>query len=140
MATTVLSYEDAKSRIVEALERDAAAQERGDYEALGNDFDSIAAAIPRDQPPRFNKILVALSFWDGWIHARDRAWKSHSKIQQAEWPVIAREVVQFLQSDAELNFSQASVFGLKPWRETKKWFEEYLRENPHLRDLLPPME
>ena len=139
MSAPVLTYDQAKARIIEALQRDAAAHDRREYQEIGVDYKAVAEVIPRDQPPKINKVMVALSFWDAWIRARNEGWKPHPHgITEPEWPVVAREVVQLLQAGSELNTSRANVFGLQPWTETVEWFRQYLNENPHLRGVLPP--
>src|SRR5437867_3303143 len=123
--------------MIEALNRDAVAHERGDYVELGAGFDDLAALIPRDQAPRFNKILVALSFWDAWIHARDRGWRRRGDPTKDDWPLLARTIVEHLEADHELHVGQIARFGLRPWRETEKWFREYVRDHPEILDHFP---
>ena len=66
-ASEMLTYEEARARMIETLRRDAAVHDAGRYDEIGGDYDQIAAAMPRNGGPAFNKLLVALSFWDSWI-------------------------------------------------------------------------
>ena len=136
----MLTYEKAKAEIVTGLSRAVAAHERGDYAALGEGYDDLAPLVPRDQPPRFNKILVALSYWDAWIRAGKNGWPEKDDIRKDEWPQLAREVIALLSEDREILIGRVAQLGLTPWRETEKWFRDYLRDHPELVDLLPPQK
>ena len=132
------TYEIAKAKLIDVLNQHADAHERGEYSSLALGFDHLAEAIPRNQPPRFNKLLVALSFWDGWIRARNNSWSEVHEIQKDEWPELARSISVFLKDDKDILIGRVARFGLKPWRETKRSLLEIAREHPEIIDLLPP--
>jgi hypothetical protein len=134
----MLTYETAKAQIVAALGRAVTSHERGDYAAVGEGYDALAPFVPRDQPPRFNKILVALSYWDAWIRAGKNGWPENEDIRKDEWPQLAREVIALLNEDKEILIGRIARLGLTPWRETEEWFRDYLRDHPELLDPLPP--
>ena len=49
------------------------------------------------------RLRIALTFWDGWIDARNRGWQQTRGIQPDEWPVLARGIAADLQADREIS-------------------------------------
>ena len=93
---TTLKYLEARQAFIEELRRDVDAHEAGRYEEVGAGFDGIDAELPRDQGPEFDKLFVALNFWDGWIDSRNHDWRYYEGITQRDWPVLARLVFHCL--------------------------------------------
>jgi hypothetical protein len=95
------SYGAARDALVGELLEDAAAHDAGRFDAIGRRSDRME--LPRVGPPELTKLRVALSFWDGWIDARNRGWQSDGDIAQAEWPMLARRIASDLAEDREIS-------------------------------------
>jgi hypothetical protein len=98
----MFSYTEAKQFLMENLMRDAIAHESDCYPDIGVGFDEFDANLPRFDRPEFNKLYIALNFWDGWIDARNHNWQYYSGINQWDWPILARRVVQAIADDGEI--------------------------------------
>ncbi len=98
----MFSYTEAKQFLIENLMRDAVTHEAGRYQDIGHDFDEFDANLPRDERPEFNKLFIALNFWDGWIDARNHDWQYYAGISRPDWPVLARNIVQAIADDREI--------------------------------------
>ena len=53
-------------------------------------------------PRGLARLRVALSFWDGWINARNSGWQLDGGIAKAEWPWLARGVAADLEGDRDV--------------------------------------
>ena len=98
----MLTYAAARDALVEQLLGDAAAHGAGRYDELGRRFDSVERKFPRGSAPELTRLRVALTFWDGWIDARNRGWPLSERIGRAEWPALARGVAADLAADREI--------------------------------------
>jgi hypothetical protein len=98
----MFSYTEAKQFLIDSLTQDAIAHDAGRYRDVGQSLDEFDANLPRDERPEFNKLFVALNFWDGWIDARNHDWQYYSGISQPDWPVLARHIVQAMVDDREI--------------------------------------
>lgn len=132
----MLAYNDAKDRMVEVLRRDAHLHGAGRYDEVGAGFDELATSIPRHGAPEFNKLLVALSFWDAWIDDRNRRWASWRGIAENDWPVLAVELAAILEQDHEIVDGRVLRFGHSPFRESIASMSEDAKRHPEIRDLL----
>ncbi len=99
----MFSYTEAKQFLVESLTRDAIAHESGRYQDVGHNFDEFDASLPRGSGPDFNKLLLALNFWDGWIDARNHNWQYYEGINESDWPLLASRVIESLAKDQEIS-------------------------------------
>ncbi len=136
---TVLTYDDAKVQLIALLQRDLARHKAKRFASIGEGFDELASAIPRNQPPRFNKLLVALSFWDAWINACHHDWPTARGVPaKEEWPILAQELIDRLIYDQEIVNGEIARFGLSPWREVRRLFADTFRNDPETLDKLPP--
>jgi hypothetical protein len=98
-----LKYLEAKQAFIDGLSRDVDAHEAGRYEEVGAGFDDLEAALPRGHGPEFDKLFIALNFWDGWIDSRNHNWLYYKGIEQSDWPVLARSIVKSLEADQEIS-------------------------------------
>jgi hypothetical protein len=98
---TFRSYGAARDSLVGELLKDAVAHDAGRFDEIGRRSDRML--VPRVGPPELTKLRVALSFWDGWIDARNRGWQSDGDIAKAEWPVLARRIAADLTDDREIS-------------------------------------
>ena len=99
----MLSYGTARNSLVGELLKDAAAHEAGHYDEIGRRFDRVERELPRGAAQPLTKLRVALSFWDGWIDARDRRWQAGGNIDKEEWPMLARRIASDLTHDREIS-------------------------------------
>jgi len=97
-----MSYESAKECLTAGLQRDATAHTEGRYADIGKDFENFDGGLPRGAGPEFDKLHVALNFWDGWIDARNHNWLYYEPIVQENWPVLARHIVEDIVADRDI--------------------------------------
>jgi uncharacterized membrane protein YeaQ/YmgE (transglycosylase-associated protein family) len=98
----MLTYEAARDALVQQLRSDAAAHEAERYDEVGRRFDAVERELPRGSSPELTKLHVALTFWDGWIEARNLGWPSGGNIPKAEWPLRARGIAADLAGDRDI--------------------------------------
>jgi hypothetical protein len=96
------TYAAARDTLVEQLLGDAAAHGAGRYDELGRRFDRVEREFPRGSAPELTRLHIALTFWDGWIDARNHGWQSSESIAKVEWPPLARGVAADLALDREI--------------------------------------
>ena len=96
------SYLETKQRFIDNLNRDALAHGAGRYSEIGKGFDDLDGDLPRNQGPEFEKLFVALNFWDGWIDARNHEWRHYKGIEESDWPRLAMEITKSLSEDSEI--------------------------------------
>ena len=97
-----MSYGTTRNSLVTELRKDAAAHEYGRYDEIGRRFDAIEREMPRGAAPQLTKLRVALTFWDGWIDARNREWPIGGNIHKEEWPMLARGIASDLAQDQDI--------------------------------------
>ncbi len=99
----MLTYSEAKQLFIDGLTRDSIAHESGRFKDVGAGFDTLNAELPRNQGPEFDKLFIALNFWDGWVDARNHDWKYYEGIRQSDWPQLAKGIVAALSKDCEIS-------------------------------------
>jgi hypothetical protein len=98
---TFRSYGAARDAFVGELLKDAGAHDAGHFDEIGRRSDRME--IPRVGPPELTKLRIALSFWGGWIDARNSGWQPDGNIAKAEWPMLARRIASDLAEDREIS-------------------------------------
>jgi hypothetical protein len=98
----VLSYDAARMAIAAELVRDATAHDAARYDEIGRRYDSLEHGFPQGDNVQVAKLRIALTFWDGWIDARNRGWQRTRGIQLAEWANLARVIAEDLVADREI--------------------------------------
>ena len=96
------TYEQARGYLVAALRHEAGAQEQGRPEQVGSAFDEFDANLPREGGPEFDKLHIALNFWDGWIDARNHDWQYYKPIRQQDWLRLARSIAAQVEADEQV--------------------------------------
>jgi len=96
------NYHELRRRFVAALEAAARAHASGDLPAIETGYAELDAALPRGANPVFDKLHVALEFWDGWIDARNHDWLYYEGIGAEEWPLLSSAVVDDLRHDRDI--------------------------------------
>jgi hypothetical protein len=103
----VVDYHELRQRFHAALEAAARAHESGDLAAIEAGYDELDALLPHNDDPAFDKLHTALEFWDGWIDARNHDWLYYERIQEEDWPRLARGIVDDLRRDREISDERA---------------------------------
>ena len=96
------TYAAARDTLVEQLRSDARAHAREHYDEIGRRFDRLEHQFPTGTAPELGRLHIALTFWDGWIDARNNGWPRGS-IGLADWPVLAESVASDLAGDREIS-------------------------------------
>jgi len=65
-------------------------------------FDQFDTNLPRNKEPRFDKLYIALNFWDGWIDSRNHSWQYYEPLLEEDWPRLARSIVLSLETDDDV--------------------------------------
>jgi hypothetical protein len=97
----MLTYDMTRDTLVEQLRADAADHEAERYDAIGRRFDRLEHEFPTGTAPELGRLHIALTFWDGWIDARNNGWP-RGPISLADWPVLARRVADDLAADRDI--------------------------------------
>ena len=97
----VMQYDELRQRLASYLEMAAEAQEAGNLPAIETGYDAFEEVLPRGEGPEYDKLHIALHFWDGWIDARNHDWKYYESIDKQDWPHLARLIASNLQADRE---------------------------------------
>src|SRR5713226_7708557 len=101
----MLSYWEVKQLFIDGLNCDATAYEAGRFKDIGTSFDEADGLLPRNQGAEFDKLFIALNFWDGWIDARNHDWRYYKGIEKSDWPTLAKGIVAALSEDQEISKS-----------------------------------
>ena len=97
----MLTYAAARDTLVAELRRDAAAHRLEQYDQIGRRFDRLEHEFPIGTTPELGKLHIALTFWDGWIDARNNGWP-RGPIAMNDWPTLADAVANELAADREI--------------------------------------
>ncbi len=85
--------------MIEGLLNDATAHEAGRYKDIGAQFEAFERLLTEADGNTNNQISLAYDFWDGWVDTRNHDWRYYEPITEADWPRLARHIVQALQED-----------------------------------------
>lgn len=99
-------YREIRDQLVEQLLNDALAHEVGRIGDIGIGFDEIETALVGKQTEEFNRLRVALEFWELWIDARNHDWRLHKPLVGEDWPLLAREIAGDLEADRDIRNSR----------------------------------
>lgn len=102
MGRSLLTYAAARDALVAHLREDAAAHAAGEYDAIGRQLDAVERRFPGGAAPELARLHVALTFWDGWVDARNRGWPA-GPIAVADWPRLARDVAADLEAERDIS-------------------------------------
>lgn len=96
-----MTYVEARDALVTQLRQDAAAHEAEQFDTIGRRFDAIEYRFPRGTAPELGRLHIALTFWDGWVNARNYGFPP-GPIKSGEWPRLARGVAADLEADRDI--------------------------------------
>ena len=97
----MMTYQEARDALVTQLRQDAAAHDAEQYDAVGRRFDALEHRFPRGTATELGRLHIALTFWDGWVHARNHGWPP-GPIAMNEWPAHARAIADELAADRDI--------------------------------------
>ena len=114
-------YDRTRLNLAQCLKRDAALHKQGKYWDIGQGFLNLRSLLRHGGDHRYKKLLVAMSFWDGWILARNTDWLEYADIPERRWADLAASIVADLVADREIsNFEVRSQFDLEGTLELPK--------------------
>jgi len=85
-------YNELRDRFIASLEAATLAHESGELRRIDAGYDDLDRALPRYADPRYNKLHIALRFWDR-IDTSNHDWHHYEPLSAADWPVLARQLV-----------------------------------------------
>ena len=115
----MVDYQELRQRFVTALDSAARSQESGELAAIEVGYSELDSLLPRNTDAVFDKLHIALEFWDSWIDARNHDWLYYEGIQKEDWPRLARGIVDDLRQDREIS-DQGVVQRFDWWRRPKR--------------------
>ncbi len=103
-------YNQIKQRLIDELTHSALAHEAGDIWNIDGSYNELEGQILiGDHGPEFDKFVIALEFWSGWIDARNHEWKYYEGIEPSDWPHLARSIANNLSADRETDDERIKV-------------------------------
>jgi|LNFM01.1.fsa_nt_gb hypothetical protein len=95
-------YDTLRRRLAAALKRDASLHKLHRYDKLGDGFLDFRSQLRQGGDQRYQKLVVAMQFWDAWIMARNTDWLEYAHIPEATWGDLADTVVADLLADRDV--------------------------------------
>jgi hypothetical protein len=90
--------------LIQALLANATAQDAGRADKVGMEASFVLAQLSVTRAPVPEAIHTALSFWSGWIDARQRGWLADTAVfERGAWPALARGVASDLAKNVEIH-------------------------------------
>ena len=114
-------YDRIRTGLAQALKRDAILHERARYLDIGKGFLNLRSLLRHGGDHRYQKLIVAIKFWDGWILARNTDWLEYPDIPERRWSDLAKTVAADLEADREISsFQVRAQFDLEGTLELPK--------------------
>ena len=101
MAGRDLTYAAARDLLAAQLRADARNHRKGLYDEIGRRFDRIEHEFPTGTSSELGKLHIALTFWDGWIDARNNGWP-RGPVAEQDWPDLADSIATDLEHDRDI--------------------------------------
>ncbi len=95
-------YDPIRKRLAAAIKRDAALHKLRRYDKIGEGFLDFRSQLRQGGDQRYQKLVVAMQFWDAWILARNTDWLEVEHIPEATWAALADTVVGDLLANREI--------------------------------------
>lgn len=95
-------YDPLRRRLAAAIKRDASLHKLRRYEGIGKDFLEFRSALRHGGDHRYQKLVVAVQFWDAWILARNTDWLEYDHIPEVTWGELANNVAADLAADRDI--------------------------------------
>lgn len=109
--------------LAEALEREIARHESGQFEALGCEYDTVEHEILPFQLGAEHTLGLALRFWDSWVDSSNHEWQYYPGIRKDDWPRLASVVITALRAHQLPNDPVVlASFGAQPPSRLRMFF------------------
>jgi len=95
-------YLKIRNRLSAVLKRDAGLHRLKRYAGLGAGYMDVESTLRFGGDQRYQKLIVALNFWDAWILSRNTDWLEHDQIPEFLWPALALIVAADLDADRDI--------------------------------------
>jgi hypothetical protein len=95
------SAEELRIELLAALERAVKAHERADCNSLDLGFEEMESRLRTGGDSATRRIQMAFDFWGGWIDAWNHNWWNYKGITQADWPTLAKLMIDDLRQDRD---------------------------------------
>jgi hypothetical protein len=99
----MFTYQEAKEYLIKNLTDDIERYRSGDIWSIGKGYDEYDGNLPRDGRPEFDKLFIALTFWDSWQDARNHEWLYYEGIKEHDWPRLAKIIIEDIKADREIS-------------------------------------
>ena len=88
------------------LLRAAALTDAGGSQPPLTNFRAIEQTVPRQMGARWQKLYVAISFWDCWIAEAEFGFPTNILLRRNEWAPLARALAADLNADRDITHPQ----------------------------------
>jgi hypothetical protein len=110
---------DEREAAAAGLLRSADAHDRGDFAVVEREFDTFEGSLSQDASGVHDDVLLAFSFWDGWVDSSNHGWQYYEPLKQSDWPVLARTIAAALRSGDPVSDPEiVASFSIQPRRES----------------------
>lgn len=96
-------YDPIRKRVAAAIKRDASLHKLRRYDKIGDGFLDLRSLLRQGGDHRYQKLVVAMQFWDAWILARNTDWLEYDHIPEAVWGELADTVAGDLMADRDIS-------------------------------------
>lgn len=117
-----VEYDDVRTRLADALELATAAESTG-LHLVSAGYDELDGLVPRGADPRYDKLHVALQFWDRWIDSSRHDWLHYEGMTKDSWPALGRTIVDDLRADRDIQSAQVLRLVRPPASRWGSWAE-----------------
>ncbi len=84
--------------LASALEADAAAQEAGNAEEIGERYDEVLLELRPAWEGNADALSIGFHFWDCWTDAWNHDWNYYPDVEENDWPLLAKRVADSVRS------------------------------------------
>jgi hypothetical protein len=84
--------------VASALRQDAAAQDAGKFDVIGERYDDVYGEVLSLCSEYPDTIATGFTFWDWWTDARNHDWQYYEGITRNDWPRLARHVADSVEA------------------------------------------
>ena len=118
---------EARKVLADALERDAAAHDAGDYDRIAKAYDDVLTELLPIQDVDAAPFGLAFDFWDGWSDSRNHQWLYYQGIARSDWPRLARHVAAAIRNATAITDPLVLEHFGRPRRSLWQWLRDLVR-------------
>ena len=115
---STMGYDELRERFALALVAAADSQDADNLAEIEVGYEELDRRLSRNADARFDKLHIALNFWDSWIDSRNHEWLHYDGLSAADWPVLGRGVAQ--QQRENLEIADERVLSFSDLRRSTK--------------------